>query len=78
MACTSHVILINARLSTAFCRVATIAVVHGDDMFVVELKSRCDAFRDELNVMVPVKGLSELRRYVGYYYSWDRERGTVL
>ena len=28
---------------------AIIAVVHADDMFAVELKSRCDVSRDELN-----------------------------
>ena len=38
-------------------RVAIIAVVHVDDIFSVGLKSRCDAFRDELNQMVPVKNL---------------------
>ena len=42
-------------------RVAIIAVVRVDDIFGVELKSRCDVFRDELNRMVPVKNLGELR-----------------
>ena len=42
-------------------RIAIIAVVHVDDIFAVGLKSTCDAFRDELNQMVPVKNLGELR-----------------
>ena len=41
--------------------VAIIAAVHADDIFAVRLKSRCDLFRDELNRMVPVKNLGELR-----------------
>ena len=31
------------------------AVVHVNDTFAVELKGRCDRFRDELNHLVPVK-----------------------
>ena len=50
-------------------RVAIIAVVHVDDTFAVGLKSRCDAFRDELNQMVPVKNLGELRWYGGCHYT---------
>ena len=46
-------------------RVAIIAVVHVDDIFAVGLKSRSDVFRDDLNRMVPVKNLSELRWYAG-------------
>ena len=42
-------------------RVAIIAIVHVHDIFAVGLKSRCDIFRDELNRMVPVKNLGELR-----------------
>ena len=42
-------------------RVAIIAVVHVDDIFAVGLKSRCDVFRDELDRLVPVKNLDELR-----------------
>ena len=45
--------------------VAIIAAVHVDDIFAVGLKSRCDVFRDELNRMVPVKNLGELRWYGG-------------
>ena len=42
-------------------RAAIIAVVHVDDIFAVGMNSRCDVFRDELNRMVPVKTLGELR-----------------
>ena len=48
------------RLVEEWC-VATTAVVHVDYIFAVGLKSRCDVFRDELNRMVPVKNLDELR-----------------
>ena len=58
-------------------RVAIIAVVHVDDIFAVGLKSRCDAFRDELNQMVPVKNLGELRWYGGCHYTREREMGTL-
>ena len=58
-------------------RVAIIAVVHVDDIFAVGLKSKCDAFRDELNQMVPVKNLGELRWYGGYHYTREREMGTL-
>ena len=58
-------------------RVAIIAVVHVDDIFVVGLKSRCDVFRDELNRMVPVKNLDELRWYGGCHYTREREMGTL-
>ena len=37
------------------------AVVPVDDMFAVGLKSRCNRFRDELNHLVPIKNLGELR-----------------
>ena len=36
------------------------AVVHVNDIFAVELKGRCDRFRDELNHLVPVKNSGEL------------------
>ena len=58
-------------------RVAIIAVVHVDDIFAVGLKSRCDVFRDELNRMVPVKNLSEVRWYGGCHYTREREMGTL-
>ena len=58
-------------------RVAIIAVVHVDDIFAAGLKSRRDVFRDELNRMVPVKNLGELRWYGGYHYTREREMGTL-
>ena len=62
----------NARLSTVFSRcmrlsfdeeerVAIIAVVHVSGISAVGLKMRCEVFRDELNRMVPVRNLGELR-----------------
>ena len=58
-------------------RVAIIAVVHVDYIFAVGLKSKCDVFRDELNRMVPVKNLDELRWYGGCHYTREREMGTL-
>ena len=57
--------------------VAIIAVVHVDDIFAIGLKSRCEVFRDELNRMVPVKSLGELRRYGGYHYTREGKMGTL-
>ena len=57
--------------------VAIIAAVHVDDIFAVRLKSTCDVFQGELNLMVPVKNLAELRWYGGYHYTWERERGSL-
>ena len=58
-------------------RIAIIAVVHVDDMFAVGVKIRCDVFRDELNRMVLVKNLGELRWYGGCHYTREREMGTL-
>ena len=58
-------------------RVAIIAVVHVDDIFAVGLRSGCDVFRGELNRMVPVKNLGELRWYGGCHYTREREMGTL-
>ena len=59
-------------------RVAIIAVVRVDDtLFAVVLKSRCDVFRDELNRMVPVTNLGELRRCGGCHYKREQEMGTL-
>ena len=59
-------------------RVAIIAVVYVDDIFDVDLKSRCDTFRDELNQMVPVKNLGGLRWYGDCHYTREREMGTLM
>ena len=58
-------------------RVAIIAVVHVDDTFAVGLKSRCAAFRDELNQMVPVKNLGELIKK-GKRGACQQKAATVL
>ena len=58
-------------------RIASIAVVHVDDIFAVEFKSRCYVFRDELNRMVPVKNLGELKWYGSCHYTREREMGTL-
>ena len=52
-------------------------VVHVDDILAVGLKSRCDVFRDELNRMVPVKNLGELRWHGGCHYTREPEMGTL-
>ena len=51
--------------------------MHVDDIFAVGLKSRCDVFRDELNRMVPVKNLGELRWNGGCHYTREQEMGTL-
>ena len=58
-------------------RVAIITVVHVDDIFAAGLKSRCDVFQDELNRMIPLKNLGELRRYGGCHCTREREMGTL-
>ena len=40
------------------------------------IESGCDVFRDELNRMVPVKNLGELRWCGGYHHTREREMGT--
>ena len=40
---------------------AIIVVVHVDDIFIVERKSRYDGFRGELNLRISVNSLRELR-----------------
>ena len=54
-----------------------IVVVHGDDIFAVGLKSRCNGFRDEFNHLVPVTNLWQLGWFGGCHYSRDREKGTL-
>ena len=51
--------------------------MHAEDIFAVGLKSRCDVFRDELDRMVSVKNLGELRWYGGCHYTLEREMGTL-
>ena len=52
--------------------VAVIAVVHVDDIFAVGRKERCDQFCDDLNHLVPINNLGELRWYAGCHYSRDK------
>ena len=59
-------------------RVAIIAVVHVNGIFAVGLRNRCDVFRYEVDCMVPVRNLVELRCYGGcHYYTREREMGTL-
>ena len=53
-----------------------VTVVHVDDIFAVEVKSRSDQFREDLNRLVPVNSLDELRRYSGCRFSRDWDSGT--
>ena len=52
-------------------------VVHVDDIFAVGEKERCDQFGRDLNQLVPVKNLGELRWYSGCFYERDWENGTL-
>ena len=52
-------------------------VVHLDDMFAVGEKERCDQFGTELNPIVPVKNLGDLRCYSGCLYERDGEKGVL-
>ena len=58
-------------------RVVTTIVVHVDDIFAVGEKTRCDQFIRDLNQMVPVKNLGELRWYSGCFYERDWEKGVL-
>ena len=59
-------------------RVAITAVVPVDDIFAVGRKERWyDRFCMDLNEMIPVKNLGELKWYGGCFYSRDRDRGTL-
>ena len=53
--------------------VVLILVVHVDDIFAVGKKERCDHLGEDLNRMVPVKNLGELKWYSGCFY--ERQRG---
>ena len=53
--------------------VVLILVVYVDDIFAVGKKERCDQFGEDLNRMVPVKNLRELKWYSGCFYERDRE-----
>ena len=63
--------------STEDDRVVMTIVVHEDDIFGVGEKTRCDQFGTDLNQMVPVKNLGELRWYSGCFYQGDWEKGVL-
>jgi len=52
-------------------------VVHVDDIFAVGEKERCDRFGKDLNQMVLVKNLGELRWYSGCFCERDWEKGVL-
>ena len=54
-----------------------IIVVHVDDICAVGKKERCDQFGEDLNRMLSVKNLGELKWYSGYFYERDREAGRL-
>ena len=54
-----------------------ILVVHVDEIFAVVKKERCDQFGEEMNRMVPVKNLGQLKWYSGCFYERDREAGRL-
>ena len=58
-------------------RVVMIIVVHVDDIFAAGQKERCDQFGRDLNEMVPVKNLGELKWYSACFYERDLERGLL-
>ena len=57
--------------------VSIVTVVHVDDIFAVGAKSRCDQFCEDLNRLVPVNNLGELRWYAGCRFSRDWNAGTL-
>ena len=52
-------------------------VVHVDGIFAVGEKDRCDQFGRDLDQMIPVKNLGELRWYSGCFYERDWEKGDL-
>ena len=57
--------------------VAVIAVVPVDDIFAVRQKERCGQFCEDLNHLVPINNLGELRWYAGCHYSRDKVAGLL-
>ena len=50
---------------------------HVDDMFAVGRKGRCDRFCEDLNHLVPINNLGELRCCAGCHYSRDKVAGLL-
>ena len=57
--------------------VSIVTVVHVDGIFAVGSKSRCDQFCEDLNRLVPVNNLSELRWCAGCRFVGDLDAGTL-
>ena len=57
--------------------ISVIAVVHVDDIIVVGRKDKRDRFCEDLNHLVPIHNLGELRRYAGCHYSRDKVTGLL-
>ena len=54
-----------------------VTVVHVDDIFAVGRNARCDQFCKDLNRLVPINNLGELRWYAGCRYARDWDAGTL-
>ena len=48
-----------------------------DDIFAVGLKARCDQSCEDLNRLIPINNLGELRRYAGCRFSSYWDAGTL-
>ena len=57
--------------------VSVVTVVHADDIFAGGVKSRCDQFCENLNRLVPINNLGELRWYAGCRFSRDWDAGSL-
>ena len=58
-------------------RVVMTIVVHVDDMFAVGEKAWYSQFGRDLDQMVPVKNLGELRWYSRWFYEKDWQKGVL-
>ena len=54
-----------------------VTVVHVDDLFAVGLKARCGQFCEDLNRIVPINNLGELRWYAGCRFLRDWDAGKI-
>ena len=52
-------------------------LVHVDNIFAAGKKARCDQFGRDLNQMVPIKDLQELRSCLGCVYERGWKKGTL-
>ena len=57
--------------------VSIVTVVHVDNIFAVGRKARCDQFCKDLNRLVPINNLGDLRCYAGCRYSKVWDAGTL-